>query len=92
MQATFTPGGHGDAQAETHMRMDADLVVLCGRGKPTYDIPYQLGAQLTLDPAAGGFVAPADSTLPGAVPLAVAGEAAGLAADQVLGAAPEVDR
>lgn len=90
VQATFAPGGHASAQAETHMRMDADLVVLCGRGKPTYDIPYQLGAQLTLDPAAGGFVAPPASTLPGAVPLTVAGEAAGLVPDLVLGAAPEV--
>ena len=90
VQATFTPGGHSGPPAETHMRMDADLVVLCGRGKPTYDIPYQLGAQLTLDPAAGGFVAPPASTLPGAVPLSVAGEAAGLAADQVLGKPAEV--
>ncbi len=92
VQATFTPGGQGAAQAETHMRMDVDLVVLCGRGKPTYDIPFQLGAQLTLDPAAGGFVAPGASILPGAVPLAVAGEAAGLVADQVLAAPPEVVR
>jgi sarcosine oxidase, subunit alpha len=32
-----------------------ELCVITGNSKPAYDIPYQLGAKLTLDPARGGF-------------------------------------
>jgi len=88
--AVFAPGGTAAGPHETHMRMDTDLAVLCGRAKPTYDVPYQLGADLVLEPARGGFVAPARATLPGGVPLTVTGEALGLTADEVLLAAREV--
>ncbi len=64
--------------------------MLCRRAKPTYDVPYQLGADLTLDPVRGGFIAPAQSTLPGGVPLTVTGEALGLTPDEVLLAEREV--
>ncbi|MCP4799986.1 MAG: hypothetical protein GY893_08565 [bacterium] len=32
------------------------LCIITGNAKPAYDIPYQLGAKLTLDPARGGFI------------------------------------
>jgi len=33
-----------------------ELCIITGNAKPAYDIPYQLGAKLTLDPARGGFI------------------------------------
>ncbi len=85
LAASFTPGGGGGGRAAaTRLDQEADLVVICGRGKPAYDIAYQLGADLVLDPARGGFVAPADFATAGGVPLAAAGEAAGIAPDELL--------
>ncbi|MBE0567993.1 MAG: hypothetical protein IH621_18715, partial [Krumholzibacteria bacterium] len=92
LHGTFAPGGDTTGPGETHMGMETDLAVVCGRGKPTYDIPYQLGADLVLDPARGGFIAPASAALPGGTAFAAVGEAAGLLPDEVLGAAPEVRR
>jgi len=61
-----------------------DLAVICAPGVPAYDVPYQLGADLVLDPERGGYV-PRD---PGArAPLVVAGEAAGRSPGELL---PEV--
>jgi sarcosine oxidase subunit alpha len=77
LAATFAPGHNSPGRAETHLSMDADLMIVCRRGKPAYDIAYQLGGELTLAAAAGGFVAPARSVLSGGVGLTVVGEAAG---------------
>ncbi len=60
-----------------------DMAVIAGRGKPAYDIAYQLGAELVLDPARGGYVPRGEDgdrfaiDLPAGSPLIVAGEAAG---------------
>ncbi len=84
LRAEFTPGGmHTGPRLVT----DADLAVVCNRGKPAYDIPYQLGADLSLVPEMGGFLVNPDtgtesglriSSLPAGARLVTAGEAAGL--------------
>jgi hypothetical protein len=66
--------------------LPADLAVVCGRGKPAYDVPYQLGVDLVLDPGRGGFV-PRDGG-DGADPVRVAGEAAGRVPEDVLQEVP----
>lgn len=87
VQATFEPLRHAPGPLGGHMNLTADLVVVCNPGKPTYDIPYQLGADLAMVPARGGFVlrgsetgsAPAfEVTLDDGVRLTCAGEALGL--------------
>jgi hypothetical protein len=90
LEAVFAPGGGAGGPGDTRLRLAADLAVVCGRGKPTCDIPYQLGADLALDPARGGFVAPAAAVLPGGAAFAAVGEAAGLLPDEVLVADREV--
>ena len=93
VQATFEPHGTTPGPTGSHMHLEADLAVICNAGKPAYDIPYQLGADLALVPERGGFV-PRDcdqatgqefqQTLPGGAPITFAGEALGLSpADQV---------
>jgi len=88
LRAEFTPGRRQPGPADSHLRLDADFVVVCGRGKPTYDIPYQLGADLDLDPARGGFVARSAAE---GCRLTVAGEAAGLSPETLLTTALEVE-
>ena len=44
LRAAFSPRVSGNGPAGSHLVIDADLAVICGRGKPAYDIPYQLGA------------------------------------------------
>jgi hypothetical protein len=56
LQANFVPGSPGNDSTGTRLAMETDLAVICGRGKPTYDILYQLGADLALQPELGGFV------------------------------------
>lgn len=72
LQATFVPDSAGHDSAGARLAMETDLAVLCGRGKPAYDILYQLGAELALQPELGGFV-----LQPGASQFAAVGEAAG---------------
>ncbi len=87
IQATFGPRRGAPGPVSSHMHLEADLAVICRRGKPAYDIPYQLGADLALVPARGGFVPRGcgDSeagtfavNLPGGADLTCAGEALGL--------------
>jgi len=86
LRATFSPLESGNNRMKSHLVMDADLAVVCGRGKPAYDIPYQLGAELYLQPERGGFTLNQpgqplsdrrECSLSGGRLLAVAGEAAG---------------
>jgi len=86
VRATFVPSRGTPGPAEAHLRLDADLVVLCGRGKPTYDIPYQLGSQLELAPSQGGFVIAAP---PPDLPLSATGEASGETPDELFSTLPE---
>lgn len=67
------------------VRIPADLTVICTRAKPAHDVPYQLGADLVLDPQRGGFV-PREAGPPGSA-LSVVGEAAGLAPEDLCGEA-----
>ena len=71
--------------AGSHLAMEADLAVICNRGKPAYDVPYQLGAELSLQPGRGGFILPGDSR------LVAAGEAAGDLPGRPAHAAGEVE-
>ncbi len=79
------PGG------DARTRVRCELAVICARGKPAYDIPYQLGARLILDESRGGYVPReadrVESRLPGGLLLTVTGEAAGLPPGAVLAAA-----
>jgi sarcosine oxidase subunit alpha len=81
---------------ESHVTIDCELAVVCERGKPAYDIPYQLGADLILSTARGGYILrgtedeTAEALLPGGLRLTVAGEATGDRFAAVLRAAGEV--
>jgi hypothetical protein len=83
LTAVLVPGpGRGDTTG-TYSEVACDLVVVARRGKPVYDLVYQLGGELALRPELGGFV-PAvvargrtEDRLPGGAGLAVRGEAAG---------------
>lgn len=99
LQASFVAGSPGTGEAGTRLSLEADLAVICGRGKPAYDIPYQLGANLKLQPDLGGFTLPLSgdpddgeyvSVLSGGSRLVAIGEACGglpgrhhLSADEV---------
>jgi thioredoxin reductase len=83
VEATFIPQENTPGPVNSHLSLTADLVVLCNRGKPVYDIPYQLGCDLTLQPDNGGYL-PRDldstgyqGTLPDGADFEVFGEAAG---------------
>jgi hypothetical protein len=88
VRATFVPERGTPGPAEAQLRLDADLMVLCGRGKPAYDIPYQLGARLDLAPGDGGFVVAAP---PADLALATVGEAAGRTPDELFDMTREVE-
>ncbi len=83
VEATFVPRASTPGPAHSHMRLKADFAVICGRGKPAYDIPYQLGADLTAQTELGGY-APRGAKngsfsgqLPNGHGIQVLGEAAG---------------
>jgi len=56
LQAAFEPQRGAPRRPSSLLRIDADLAVICRPGKPAYDIPHQLGADLILAPTRGGFV------------------------------------
>lgn len=62
------------------LKLPADLAVVCRRAKPAYDVPYQLGDDLALDPARGGWVPRG----PQAGVLNTVGEARGQAIEEIL--------
>ena len=67
-----------------------DLAVIATRAKPAYDLAYQLGVDMVLDPEHGGYVPRGadrgrlETTTPAGVGLIVAGEAAGLSPEALL--------
>ncbi|MHB8079538.1 MAG: (2Fe-2S)-binding protein [Candidatus Krumholzibacteriia bacterium] len=81
---------------ESDVTIDCELAVVCERGKPAYDIPYQLGADLVLSTARGGYILrgtegdTAEAVLPGGLRLTVAGEATGGRPEAALESAGEV--
>ncbi len=89
IEATFTPMSSTPGPAHSHMRLQADFAVICRRGKPAYDIPYQLGTKLSAQPDLGGFVAREtrmgafSGKLPGGHEIQIQGEAAGALPDQI---------
>ncbi|MCP4572281.1 MAG: hypothetical protein GY838_07995 [bacterium] len=93
LRAEFVPGpGPGGGGRLT---LDADLVVVCRRAKPIYDIPYQLGVDLHLAPEQGGFVPRGctgsgwSTTVPNGPEVTFVGEAAGETPETVLAGAGE---
>lgn len=91
IEATFTPEIDAAGAMESHLRLQADLAVVCNRPKPAYDIPLQIGAKLVLKPEAGGYVPDSDDAaayhteLSSGLHLSMVGEACGaLARDQIL--------
>jgi sarcosine oxidase subunit alpha len=79
IEAVFTPGRTAPGPVDSQLRLQADFAVICRRGKPTYDIPYQLGADMVNQPERGGFTsAEPEVELAGVATLAFRGEAAGL--------------
>jgi sarcosine oxidase subunit alpha len=86
LKASFSPSSGKGTAGSAHMEMEAALAVVCRRGKPAYDVPYQLGADLTLQPELGGFTLSSSElyrtgaiscTLPDGAALTAVGEAAG---------------
>jgi len=83
VETTFIPQANTPGPVNSHLSLTSDLVVLCNRGKPVYDIPYQLGCDLALNPEQGGYLPrEIDGTvyrgaLPGGADLEIIGEAAG---------------
>jgi sarcosine oxidase subunit alpha len=88
LSLVFVPSRGREASPGSHVELACDLAVIARRGKPVYDILYQLGADLVLQPELGGYLPagaaegdPRGATvadLPGGVGLRLAGEAAGL--------------
>ncbi len=85
------------AGPRSHIELGCDLAVVCRRGKPVYDIPYQLGAELTHFPELGGYL-PAGTrrgtfsgTTADGLELELRGEAAGATPAEVLAAQQEVE-
>ncbi len=82
----FIPPDEGHSPVE----LDCDFAIVCHRAKPAYDVLYQLGADLVLEPERGGYLPDGvregryRSVLPGGLQLEVAGEAAGLPPQTVL--------
>jgi 2Fe-2S iron-sulfur cluster protein len=83
LSATLVPRESSPGPLHTHVQMDADLAVICGQGKPTFDIPYQVGVDMTLQTELGGFVPSGagaqgySAPLPGGATVSVVGEALG---------------
>lgn len=87
IQASFVPGSSGNGTSGARLDLEADLAVVCNRGKPAYDILYQLGADLALQPDLGGFAlsetqeddsGSITTVLPGGSRIVPVGEARGL--------------
>lgn len=95
--AAFTAQNPAGGPLTSPLKVQADLAVICNRGKPAYDIPYQVGCGLLLQPELGGFV-PAGAaggsyqgTLPSGAAITVLGEAAGGLPGLPTSPGPEVD-
>jgi len=91
LEATFIPRSTSPGPAHSQLNIKARFAVICGRAKPAYDIPYQLGLELTAQPERGGYAPRGiqsdrfEGTLEGGQSLLVRGEAAGcLPAQQAL--------
>jgi len=56
VRSSFLPGSNAPGPAGTQLRFESDFVVICAQGKPTYDVPYQVGADLAMVPSRGGYV------------------------------------
>lgn len=87
VQTSFLPGSNAPGPAGSHLRFESDFVVICAQGKPAYDVPYQVGADLAMVPSRGGYVPRGchdstefsfDQILPNGATLTVTGEALGL--------------
>ncbi len=82
--------------SESQVLLESELAVIAERGKPAYDIPYQLGADLALSTVRGGYLPRGlagdrwEERLPAGLVLAVSGEAAGARPQQLLGGEEEV--
>jgi len=92
LEATFTPRSTSPGPAHSQLSIKASFAVICGRGKPTYDIPYQLGLELSAQPERGGYAPKGiesdrfEGNLTGGQSILVCGEAAGcLPGQQALG-------
>jgi thioredoxin reductase len=101
LRASFIPLAAVNSPMKSHLVMDADLAVVCCRGKPAYDIPYQLGVDMSLQPDRGGFLPNQPSqplgdreecALPAGHLMVVAGEAAGSLPGAASTPADEVER
>lgn len=82
--ATLVPRESAPGPLGSHSELEADWVVVCRPGKPSFDVAYQVGADYELVPEAGGFVptgrtaAGFEGELPDGAPVRIVGEAAGL--------------
>jgi hypothetical protein len=86
LKGTFVPAFPAGGPAGAHLTLEGDLAVVCRRGKPAYDVPYQLGGELSFQSQWGGFTPPrsddeapeaATALLPGGSRLVTVGEACG---------------
>jgi hypothetical protein len=77
-----------EQDGQQSISVTGELAVICAPGKPAYDIPYQLGADLELRPEHGGYLlrtvdgSRGEAVLEGGLRLDVAGEAAGASPDR----------
>lgn len=83
LEASFVPQAATPGPSHSLLNIKASFAVVCSRGKPCYDIPYQLGLALTAQPDRGGY-APLgivgnrfEGTLESGKSIVVCGEAAG---------------
>ncbi|MFO7652706.1 MAG: 2Fe-2S iron-sulfur cluster-binding protein [Candidatus Krumholzibacteriia bacterium] len=95
LSLAFAPAQGPRSGPGSRIELDGELVVMARRGKPVYDVVYQLGGDLVLQPELGGFL-PAGAAqgryqgrLPGGVALTLLGEAAGAVSAEVVTAGEE---
>jgi len=83
LEASFIPQAATPGPSHSLLNIQARFAVVCGRAKPAYDIPYQLGLDLTAQPERGGYAPRGiegtryEGTLEGGQSILVCGEAAG---------------
>ena len=88
LAATLIPRQSAPGPLHSHLELEADLAVICLPGKPTFDIPFQVGIDMSLQKERGGFVPIGTGVdgysgrLAGGASVAVVGQAAGVHFDR----------
>ncbi len=88
LTATLVPRQSSPGPLHSHLQLTGDLAVICRPGKPSFDIPFQLGVDMSVQQDRGGF-APIgiqdgsfSTRLPDGTLISMVGEAVGETSEQ----------